>query len=55
MAEAKKEKRRKGMTTQEYKKFLIEGILEFQKNNLFDKETLEKKSIRVLERIYDTV
>ena len=43
------------MTNKEYKEFLINSILKFQTNNQFTKETLGKKSIRVLERIYDNV
>jgi hypothetical protein len=43
------------MTNKEYKEFLINGILEFQTGAQFTKEDLEKKDIRVLERIYDTI
>ncbi len=43
------------MTNKEYREFLINSILEFQTSNQFTKETLEKKPIRVLERIYDNV
>lgn len=39
----------------EYKKILIDGILEFQTHNQFTRETLDKKSIRSLEIIYDNV
>ena len=38
-----------------YKRILIEGILEFQTRNQFTKEELKKKSIRVLEIIHDNV
>ena len=39
------------MTNAEYRKFLIDGIMEF--SDKFTVEELEKKPIRVLERIYD--
>lgn len=39
------------MTKAEYRKFLIDGIMEF--STTFTVEELEKKPIRVLERIYD--
>ena len=38
-----------------YKTMLIEGILDFQSKNQWTREQLEKKSIRVLEIIYDNV
>lgn len=46
--------RRKGekMTLKEYKEFLINGILEFA-GDRFTREYLEKRTTRVLERIYD--
>ena len=44
-----------GMTTAEYKQFLIDGIMEFQTRNQFTREELQKKRIDVLERIYDNV
>ena len=40
------------MTLQEYKAFLIAGILEFA-GDRFTREYLEKRTTRVLERIYD--
>lgn len=40
------------MTLKEYKEFLIDGILEFA-GDRFTREELEKKTTRVLERIYD--
>ena len=43
------------MTNQEYRQMLIEGILEFQKDNNFTWEVLDKKPTRILERIYDTI
>lgn len=43
------------MNAKEYKEFLIESILDFQTKNQFTKEELEKKTIRVLERIHDTI
>lgn len=43
------------MTNAEYKKMLIDNILEWQKNNQFTREELEQKPIRVLERIHDNV
>ena len=38
-----------------YKQFLINGILEFQKNNQFTREQLERMTTRTLERIFDNV
>lgn len=38
-----------------YKNFLIDGILDFQRENEFTREMLEKAEIRTLERIYDTI
>lgn len=43
------------MNAKEYKEFLIESILDFQTKNQFTKEDLEKKTIRTLERIHDTI
>lgn len=43
------------MTNAEYKEFLINGILEFQTKEQFTIDELRKKSIRVLEKIYDNV
>ena len=43
------------MTMKEYKDFLIDGILEFQKHGQFTKEKLQKKNIQTLERIYDNI
>lgn len=40
------------MTSEEYKDFLIEGILEWA-GDRFTREELEKKATRSLERIYD--
>ncbi len=39
----------------EYKKMLIENILQWQTRNQFTREELEKKSIRSLEIIHDNV
>lgn len=39
----------------EYKKFLIENILKWQKNGQFTAEELAKMSIRALEIIHDNV
>ena len=47
------EKLTKEMRT--YKTFLIDGILDFQQNNEFTRDELESKTIRTLERIYDTI
>ena len=43
------------MTTKSYKNMLIDGILEFQTKSQWTRELLIKKSIRVLEIIYDNV
>ena len=43
------------MTNTEYRKMLIDGILEYQTKEQFTREELEKKPIRTLERIYDNV
>lgn len=43
------------MTNREYKMMLIDGILEFQTKEQFTRKDLEKKSIRILEKIYDNV
>ena len=43
------------MTTAEYRRFLIDGILDFQTRNQFTREDLLKKTIRALEIIYDNV
>lgn len=43
------------MTNQEYRKFLIDFILEVQKECNHTREQLEKRSIRVLEIIFDNV
>lgn len=43
------------MNWKEYKEFLIESILDFQTSNQHTREELEKKTIRVLEIIYDHV
>ena len=43
------------MTTKSYKNMLIDGILEFQTKNQWTRELLIKKSIRVLEIIYENV
>ncbi len=43
------------MDNAEYRKMLIDGILEFQTQEQFTKEELQKKSIRVLEIIFDNV
>ena len=43
------------MTNAEYREMLINNILEWQTDNQFTREQLEKKSIRVLERIHDNV
>lgn len=39
----------------EYKKMLIENILQWQTRNQFTREELEKKSIQSLEIIHDNV
>lgn len=43
------------MSHEEYKAMLIKGILEFQTKDQFCIETLKKKNIRALEKIYDNV
>ena len=43
------------MNNTEYKEFLINNILEWQTNNQFTKEELNKMSIRILERIHDNI
>ena len=43
------------MTNSEYKKMLIDGILEYQTKEQFTREELEKMTLRTLERIYDNV
>lgn len=43
------------MTATEYKKMLIDGILEFQKHGQFTREQLQRKNVHALERIYDTI
>ena len=43
------------MNNAEYKEMLISNILEWQTNNQFTREELEKKPIRVLERIHDNI
>lgn len=43
------------MSNREYKEMLISHILEWQTKEQFTKEQLEKKSIRMLEIIYDNV
>lgn len=43
------------MTMKEYRKMLIEGILEMQTKDQFTREMLEKKNLQTLERIYDTI
>ena len=43
------------MTNAEYKKMLIDNIMEWQTKGQFAREELEKKPIRVLERIHDNV
>ncbi len=43
------------MDNQEYKQFLINNILEWQKQEQFKHEDLEKMSIRALEIIFDNV
>lgn len=43
------------MTNAEYKEMLINDILKWQTNNQFTKEELQKKTVRVLERIYDNI
>ena len=43
------------MTNTEYKKMLIDNILEWQTKGQFSREELEQKPIRVLERIHDNV
>lgn len=41
-------------TIQEYKKLLIQCILEHQTNNKFTRKILEERSIRALEIIYES-
>ena len=41
------------MTNAEYKQWLIEEILKYQASNQFTEEELCKKSVRVLEIIFD--
>mgnify|MGYP006979803077 CR=1 FL=1 len=43
------------MTNKEYKQDLIKNILQWQTKNQFTKDDLEKKSIRVLEKIHDNI
>ena len=43
------------MDWKKYKEFLIENILDFQTKKQFSREELEKKTIRILERIHDTI
>ena len=43
------------MTNAEYRQWLIEEILNDDKQHRFDKETLSKKSIRALEIIFDNL
>lgn len=43
------------METKDYKLFLINNILEWQKQEQFKREDLEKMSIRALERIHDNI
>lgn len=43
------------MNNQEYKQFLINNILEWQKQSKFSREDLEKMSIRALEMIHDNI
>ena len=43
------------MSNAEYKEFLITNILEWQTNNQFTKEELNKMTIRTLERIHDNI
>ena len=43
------------MTNAEYRKMLIDGILEYQTKGQFTREELEKKPTRTLEKIYDNV
>ena len=50
-----KRRENRTMTNTEYRKMLIDGILEYQTKEQFTREELEKKPIRTLERIYDNV
>ena len=43
------------MENREYKEMLIKNILEWQTDQVFDKENLSGKSIKVLEAIHDNV
>ncbi len=43
------------MNNQEYKQFLINNILEWQIQQQFKREDLEKMSIRALEIIHDNI
>ena len=40
---------------QDYKKFLIDNILSWQKDGQFTREELEQKSVRALEIIHDYI
>ena len=43
------------MNNKEYRKMLIEGILDYQTKGQFTEEELNQKSTRTLEIIYDNV
>ena len=43
------------MTNKEYKQWMIECILQWQSENTFTRESLEKKTTRALEIIFDNV
>ena len=43
------------MTNAEYKEMLINEILKWQTRGQYTREQLRKKSIRVLEKIYDII
>lgn len=43
------------MEMQDYKKFLIDNIMSWQTKDQFNREELEKKSIRALEIIHDNI
>lgn len=43
------------MDAKDYKKFLIDNILEWQTKGQFSRDELEKKSVRALEIIHDNI
>ncbi len=55
LREKLKAERNRTMNMKEYKEMLIQDILEYQTRKQFTKEELEKKPVRILEKIYDNV